>query len=355
MICPSCQHPNENTASFCNQCGYPLAVSAPSGTDPSSPAGEAARSDIPSDPSLDATQDHAPIQPQTPQSSSQISQPLAGPSITGGRQGLPIAVIAGTSAVVAVVGIGMLSFFLTRPPQQQATDSPQETSSPITNPSITPTTSVTPEDTPTATSRSVLPPPSPRADLATNKDITVANYKVWRVIDADGLNCRSGPGSSNPVQKTFPQGQELAINAKYDNPIHSDAGGKPWLAIGQPGLDCFVRANESLIAAVPNRATPESNIVSKENCPSDTTFTFFAETKGFYINICESGVSNDLYYVGSAKNGSGNITLKIDEFDEYGYYASNGRVKYFLDLVDRKLVVTQADKTLLNENFINSD
>ena len=354
ITCPSCQHQNETGASFCNQCGYPLQVSdAATGADPSSPINPSPP--LPSNqfnPSNQASgtspQGDVPDERQPLPGSPPLIQNQGG-SISPGHRGMPIAIVAIAGAVV-VAAIVVVAVFLTRSPQPKVAESPtsEPSASPATSPSISPNAS--------PGSRVALPPPSPSpvSALAETQDIKAANFKVWRVVDDGGLNCRSGPGVSNKVQKTFAQGKELSINAKYEDPLQYDPDGKPWLAVGQPGLDCFVRANESLIAAVPNRATSDSQSVSKDNCPGDTLYTFFAETKGFYINLCEAVDGSDLYYVGNAKNGSGEILLPIDDFDENGYYASNGNVKYFLDLLNDKLVVTQAGKTLLEEGFITS-
>ena len=369
ITCPSCQHQNESDASFCNQCGYPLQASNATKAESPAPANpsQSFASDLvrPFEQTSTQSPGDIPVESQINQTSTQSpgdipveSQIVQGVSIPSNRQGgMPVAIlaIAGVSAVAVIVAGALFLNRLTQPEPEVAESPISEGSagSPtLSAGSPTPSPSGDPSVAPT--SRVVLPPPSSASALAENQDLKTANSKVWRVIDDGGLNCRSGPGVDNAVKKTFPPGKELPVNAKYDNPIQYDPKGKPWLAVGQPGLDCFVRANESLIVAVPNRAASNSDTVSKDNCPGDTLYTFFAETKGFYINLCEAVDESDLYYVGSAKNGSGEIVLKIDDFDENGYYASNGNVKYFLDLLNDKLVVTQSGKTLLDEGFITS-
>ena len=341
-ICPSCQHQNENEAQFCTQCGYPLpsnGVSSETSAVSSSPVETQAPQPSTSNPYVPS---EPPVPTEMPATyASQVPQQPAQEE----NRGILIAAIAGAS-VLTIAAIGAATFFATRPSEPDIADTPVATETDSPNP------------VETSPSPSPKPSPSPSAEastLDTSKDLTQAESDVWKIVSPSGLNCRSGPGTDNAVVKTFPRNQEVVLNTRYDSPIKTDAKGKPWLAVGQPGVDCFVRANTALIAAVPGKTPPMGGTVSRDNCPGDTHQTYFAETKGFYLNLCEAKEEpGRFYYVGTAKNGSGDITLPIETADANGYTAKNKDTLYRLDLENQRLLVTQGEKTIFNQKFVNS-
>ncbi|HEY9643821.1 MAG TPA: hypothetical protein V6C57_25245 [Coleofasciculaceae cyanobacterium] len=76
---------------------------------------------------------------------------------------------------------------------------------------------------------------------------------LWRVV-AIGLNCRSAPGTMQPVLRQFAQGDVLQVEVYrggsdevLQNP--TDSSGKPWMPVrgASPSDVCYVRANSRYI------------------------------------------------------------------------------------------------------------
>ncbi len=98
---------------------------------------------------------------------------------------------------------------------------------------------------------------------------------------------------------------------------------------------------------------------AKNFCPSGeestpTKATIAAETKGFYLNICQRKDGNkNLYYVGSAKRGNGYIFLPLSRSKNGFYSAVNKNYKYTLDLNTKSLRVHKGGKLILQETVYN--
>lgn len=82
---------------------------------------------------------------------------------------------------------------------------------------------------------------------------------LWRVI-VNGLNCRSAPGTENPIVHQFTQGQVIQVEVGRggsDEVLQNvrDRTGKPWMWVRggihysseTPSLQCYVRANTRYI------------------------------------------------------------------------------------------------------------
>ena len=77
-------------------------------------------------------------------------------------------------------------------------------------------------------------------------------YYSWVVI-ATSLNCRSAPGTQNPIVTRFAKNQLLQAGSfgrgRSDEVevIQRDAKGKPWMRVILKRGQCFVRANQQYI------------------------------------------------------------------------------------------------------------
>lgn len=290
--CPQCGHPNEDTARFCTQCGTGFVI------DDSS---------------------HAP----PPHTAAYASPPVVPPA-TGTNWPLVVAI----AGVCVVTSTSIVAFALLRDPAPVAT-TPEA-------PTPTPT-----ETTPTPTEAKSTPTPAPTAPAQpTQPDVTEVNAEVWKIVDPQGLNCRAGAGSNHEVVTVLRPGKEVLVDANYENPLVYDAKGDPWLAVVQPGVDCLVRANTAYLKPLPGKTQPEDRADSEGLCPSQSLIAAYFESENFDVFICSDAVTREPnFYVGSAKNGSGNITLPISRITAEGYFARNGDVVYHVDPVNRVLTV----------------
>ncbi|MBW4505025.1 MAG: hypothetical protein KME64_00670 [Scytonematopsis contorta HA4267-MV1] len=106
-------------------------------------------------------------------------------------------------------------------------------------------------------------------------------------------------------------------------------------------------------------ANNKQNLSYKNFCPSGeestpTKATIAAETKGFYVNICQGkGENKALYYVGSAKKGNGYIFLPLSRSQKGSYSAVNNNYTYTLNLNTKSLRVHKGGKLVLQETVYN--
>ncbi|MBP0030843.1 RICIN domain-containing protein [Roseofilum sp. Guam] len=99
----------------------------------------------------------------------------------------------------------------------------------------------------------VLAAPSmPRPDK--NGDYTyVREADRWRVVDSEGLNCRSRPGTRFVVLEVKRPGAVLRRTIGSPS-IRNDGRGLPWLLVeARDGSPCFVRANRRFIEPIAER------------------------------------------------------------------------------------------------------
>ena len=81
-------------------------------------------------------------------------------------------------------------------------------------------------------------------------DFLEGNWLEWRVITANKLNARSGPGFDYQVDLSLSPGTTFSPHPDYYYPLKYDRVGKPWLVIGYQGAAFFVRANSKFIEPV---------------------------------------------------------------------------------------------------------
>ena len=70
------------------------------------------------------------------------------------------------------------------------------------------------------------------------------DWPSWRVVDRDpnGLNCRRGPGTNNPIITRFPL-MTLLVPVR-PHQVKLDRDGDPWMEVRLAnGSSCFVSAN----------------------------------------------------------------------------------------------------------------
>ncbi|NEO86329.1 MAG: zinc-ribbon domain-containing protein [Spirulina sp. SIO3F2] len=340
ITCPNCNHQNADTASFCSNCGHTLSVNTTT-TDvpPSNPPTE--------EPTAVVAQS-SPAAPASPAPAPPAAVPAAAPVPNVPPQSTNWPLVAGIVGVCVVASVGILALALTRQPQQaappEAPTAETETNSEVGD-SVVATEA--PSTAPAPTQPAATPSPAP-----SKPDITAVDATVWKVIDAQGLNCRRGAGSNHGVSTTLNPGKEFQVDPGYDNPLVYDNQGDPWLAIVLPGTNCFVRANTAYLQALPNKNAPAGTQTPEGICPEYTVTLNYLESPNFDVYICgdpSNGVPT--HYSGFAKNGSGGITVPFSGLDEGGYYARNGDVLYHIDTIDMKLNVEVPGQKTVTESL----
>lgn len=91
-------------------------------------------------------------------------------------------------------------------------------------------------------------------------------------------------------------------------------------------------------------------IDNRPNPPIQSALLYLAETKNYQLRICSDYSGKPAFYVGSAKNGSGDITLPLQSYRNNQFIAVNGDTRYTLNR--NLLLVTRGRKTITRERII---